>query len=90
MGIDYEQDGGGSQLLIEKFVKLHKSHRNILDQETGYLERVRIKIEEDAADVKTEKLLIETEQREKEEALAVKKERYIIAAEKREKEKPNA
>jgi len=66
----YEKDGGGSQLLIEKFVKLHKSHRNILDQETGYLECLRIKIEEDAADVKTEKLLIETEQREKENAFA--------------------
>jgi len=45
-------------------VKLHKSHRNILDQEAGYLELVRIKIEQDATDVKTEKLLIETELRE--------------------------
>ena len=50
--------------LSKKFVKLHKSHRNILDQEACYLERVRIKIEQDATDVKTEKLLIETELRE--------------------------
>ena len=78
----YEQDGGGSQLLIEKFVKLHKSHRNILDQEGGYLERLRAKIEVDAADVKIEKLVIETEQREKEKAVAVKIEKYMIAKEK--------
>ena len=29
-----------SHYLIEKFVKIHKCHRNILDQETKYLENL--------------------------------------------------
>ena len=30
----YTNDSSDSQLLIEKFVKTHKAHRSILDQET--------------------------------------------------------
>ena len=42
----YISDSGDSHLLIEKFVKIHKCHRNILDQETAYLDKIKIKIEE--------------------------------------------
>ena len=33
-------DSGGSHLLIERFVKIHKCHRKILDQEDGYMNTV--------------------------------------------------
>ena len=71
----YEKGNGGSQLLIEKFVKLRKSHRNILDLEDSYLEKSIIKMEEDVADVKIERELIAKEKREEEDAVKVKKER---------------
>ena len=36
----YRNPDALSYSLIEKFVKLHKTHRNILDQETAYLEKM--------------------------------------------------
>ena len=36
----YRNPDAVSYSLIEKFVKLHKTHRNILDQETAYLEKM--------------------------------------------------
>ena len=36
----YKDDAGGSHLLVEKFVKIHKCHRNILDQDTEYLDNM--------------------------------------------------
>ena len=46
------------ELLIEKFVKIHKFHCNILDQETKYLEDLQVKIEEHSQDIKNEKISI--------------------------------
>ena len=43
-------DSSGYHLLIEKFVKIHKCHRNILDQEDAWLERQLVKIEQHTAD----------------------------------------
>ena len=40
----YTSDSDGSHMLIEKFVKIHKCHRNILDQETAYLEKMKKKL----------------------------------------------
>ena len=57
----YLDDCSESQLLIEKFVKIHKCHRNILDQETKYLEDLRVKIEEHSEDIKNEKISIKQE-----------------------------
>ena len=39
-------------------MKIHKCHRNILDQETKFLEQVRVKIEEHTNDIKEEKELL--------------------------------
>ena len=47
----YMDDSGGSHLLIKNFVKIHKCHRNILDQEDAWLERQLVKIEQHTADV---------------------------------------
>ena len=47
----YMDDSGGSHLLIEKFVKIHKFHWNILDQEDAWLERQLVEIEQHTADV---------------------------------------
>ena len=41
----YMNDSFESQLLIEKFVKLHKCHCNILDQECEFLDQLRLEIE---------------------------------------------
>lgn len=66
----YEQDAGGSHLLIEKFVSLRKCHRNMMDQDTAFIDRTMIKIEQYADEVKTEKALIATEKRERAAAVA--------------------
>eukprot|EP00035_Acanthoeca_spectabilis_P013889 m.261212 g.261212 ORF g.261212 m.261212 type:complete len:959 (-) comp15996_c0_seq9:29-2905(-) len=42
----YQHPDALSHSLIEKFVKLHKCHRNILDQEAGILKKNLIKIDE--------------------------------------------
>ena len=44
--------------MIEKFVKVHKFHRNILDQDTNYLDFLKVKIEKYANEIKTEQLSI--------------------------------
>ena len=45
-----------SHMLIEKFVQIRKCHRNILDQETVYLERAMAMIEEYDREVKAGRL----------------------------------
>ena len=60
----YTNNCGGSQLLIEKFVKIHKCHRNILDQDTKYLDELKIKIEKYAEEIKTEKVSLQNEKEE--------------------------
>ena len=42
-------------------MKIHKCHRNILDQETKYLDTLKIKIEGYAKEMEEEKLSIENE-----------------------------
>ena len=51
----YMSDAGDSHLLIEKFVKICKCHRNILDQEDAYLEKMLRKIEEHLKEVEEER-----------------------------------
>ena len=50
----YKNDSGGSHLLIKKFVKIHKCLQNILDQDVAFLEKIVVKIEQHAVDVKEE------------------------------------
>ena len=57
----YINKAGKSHLLIEKFVKIHKCHRNILDQETKYLDLLKVKIEEYVKEMEDEKKSIEIE-----------------------------
>ena len=54
-------DSGGFHLLIEKFVKIHKCHRNTLDQEDAWLERQLLKIEQHTADVMEERASLAAE-----------------------------
>lgn len=44
----YRNPDALSYSLIEKFVKVHKTHRNILDQETVYLEKLCASIKKEA------------------------------------------
>ena len=57
----YKNYSGGSQLLIEKFVKIHKCHRNILDQDHAFLEQMVVKIEQHTNHVKEERLSLAEE-----------------------------
>ena len=57
----YLNKAGKSHLLIEKFVKIHKCHRNILDQETKYLDQLKEKIEGYVKEMEDEKKSIEIE-----------------------------
>ena len=57
----YMEDSGGSHLLIEKFVKIHKCPQNILDQEDAWLERQLVKIEQHTADVVEERASLSAE-----------------------------
>ena len=50
-----------SHLLIEKFVKVHKCHRNILDQACKYLDSLKLEIEKHSRDIKHEKISIKLE-----------------------------
>ena len=59
----YKNDSGGSQMLIEKFVKIHKCHRNILDQDHAFLEQMVVKIEQHTNNFKEERLSIVEELR---------------------------
>ena len=54
-------DYGGSHLLIKKFVKIQKCHRNILEQEDAWLERQLVKIEQHPADVVEERAYLAAE-----------------------------
>ena len=47
----YMDDSGGSHLIIENFVKIHKCHRNILYQEYAWLEIQLVKVEQNTDDV---------------------------------------
>ena len=57
----YINKAGKSHLLIEKFVKIHKCHRNILDQETKYLDLLKEKIERYVKEMDDENKSIEIE-----------------------------
>ena len=57
----YNDGAGSSHILIEKYVQLNKCHRNILDQDKAYLERIMVKIEQHEEDVRQEKALISAE-----------------------------
>ena len=46
----YMSDAGDLHLLIEKNVKIHKCHRNILDQEGAYLDK-QLKVTADHVEV---------------------------------------
>ena len=59
----YKNDSGGSQLLIENFVKIHKCHQNILDKDHAFLEQMVMKIEQLANHVKEEGLSLDEELR---------------------------
>ena len=55
------QAAGGSHLLIEKFVKIHKCHRNILYKETAYLDKMLKEIEGHADDIEKERVSLAAE-----------------------------
>ena len=57
----YVNKSGKSHLLIEKFVKIRKCHRNILDQDTKYLDQLKDKIEGYVKEMKDERNTIEIE-----------------------------
>ena len=47
-------------MLVEKFVKMHKCHRNILDQETKYLDTLKEKTEGYVKEMEVENISIES------------------------------
>ena len=51
----YASDAGDSHKLIEKYVKIHKCHRNILDQEAAYLKKTLREIEGHVEEIKEER-----------------------------------
>ena len=73
----YVSDSGESQLLIEKFVKIHKCHRNILDQETSYFGTLKILVEGHINELKKERDSLLEEKRQSE----IKKEQSEIKKE---------
>ena len=54
-------DSGGSLLLIKKFVKIQKFHKNMLDQKYAWLERQLVKIEQHTADAVEERASLAAE-----------------------------
>ena len=68
----YTNEYGGSHVLIEKFVQIQKCHRNIVDQETAYLEREIVGIEKHMREVKEEQLSLAEEATEGKEKELVK------------------
>ena len=54
-------DSGGSHLLIKKFVKIQKFHKNMLDQKDAWIERQLVKIEQHTADVVEERASLAAE-----------------------------
>ena len=59
----YRNDYGGSQLIIEKFVKIHKCHQNILEQDHAFLEQMVVKMEQHANHFKEERMSLAEELR---------------------------
>ena len=57
----YMNDSYESQLLIEKFVKLHKCRRNTLDQDCKFLDQLRLEIEKHTIIIKQESISIKFE-----------------------------
>ena len=57
-------DAGKSFKLIEKFVKLHKCHRNILDQECAFVDTLLQKAKTLGGEVKKEFEIIKAEEAE--------------------------
>ena len=74
----YISDSGDSYFLIEKFVKIHKYHRNILDQETKYLDKVYIKIEQHVKQVEEENIIVSRDKKEREDAKQIEREKMRI------------
>ena len=60
----YKNDADGSHLLIKFFVKINKCHRNILNQETAYLDNMLKEIEGHADDIKKERVYLAAEKAE--------------------------
>ena len=65
---------GDSHLLIENFVKIHKCHRNILDQEGAYLDNQLKVIEGHVETVKEERASLLAEEVEEKKEAEVEKE----------------
>ena len=57
----YVNDSGRSQLLIEKFVKIHKCHRNVLDQDSTFLDHMLAIIDGHVAIMKEEETSLAAE-----------------------------
>ena len=60
----YANKYGGSHVFIEKFVQIRKYHRNMLDQETAYLERRMAMIKKHDREVMEERLSLHQETKE--------------------------
>ena len=60
----YMSDYGVPQLLIEKFVKIHKCHQNILDQDLAFLDKMLAVIDEHANIVKEAHASLAAEEKE--------------------------
>ena len=69
--VAYTNNYSESQLLIEKFVKIHKCYHNILDQETKYLNSLKVKIENNLNEMKEEWVSLKLE----EESIKIKDEK---------------
>ena len=75
----YLDDSGDSYFLIEKFVRLCKCHRNILDMEVKYLKLLE---REEIGREEIEKKLNSIRQEIKDTVIAMREERAIIEKEK--------
>ena len=54
----YDTEFDKSQFLIEKFTNTHNYHRNILDQDTKFINDLKIKIEENMKEIEREMITI--------------------------------
>ena len=70
--------------MIGKFVKIHKCHRNILDQETAHQDKMKIKIEEYVREDEKEKVHVARDKKEREHAKHLESEKLKIQREKSE------
>ena len=69
----YTDDSGGLHVLIEKFVTIKKCHRNMLDLDPAYLDRLLVKIEQHATDMMEEQASLAAEKAEVEEQIETNK-----------------